>query len=280
MSIRTHQRRKTITYKRPRRAGVLLPPEARRASKYLWKGEPREQEWTWKISQKHQPQRSTDMWANHSQRLPVTQRFLNTTILLPSPLARAPAANSSCYPHSPGPGKCYGVQLGTWPHPDRSLKLQSCKTVPAAKEVPSRVKPQKFSNKAASTQDTWFWSKVAFDCGMGVGSLDFNQVQIYTLSWNPQLFMLRMNIKLSAPPNTSPLIINWQFFEILHPQENFKWVWEKKIWEDWIHATACFSLSSKSWEEGKLRESPRNERRQSPRAERVLSVLEMTENFR
>lgn len=41
---------------------------------------------------------------------------------------------------------------------------------------------------------------MAFDCGLGVGSLDFNQVQIYTLSWNPQLLMLRMSIKLSAPP--------------------------------------------------------------------------------
>lgn len=63
-----------------------------------------------KDSQKHQPQRSTDMRANHSQRLPVTQKFLNTTILLPPPLARAPAADSSCHPHSPGLGKCYGVQ--------------------------------------------------------------------------------------------------------------------------------------------------------------------------
>lgn len=73
--------------------------------------------------------------------------------------------------------------------------------MPAAKEVPSRVKSQKFSgNKAVSTRDTWFGGKVAFDCGLGVGSLEFNQVQIYTLSWNPQLLMLRMSIKLSAPP--------------------------------------------------------------------------------
>lgn len=66
---------------------------------------------------------------------------------------------------------------------------------------------------------------------MGLGSLDFNQVQIYTLSWNPQLLMLRMSVKLSAPrPPTHhlQLSINWQFFEILHPQETSNELEKKK----------------------------------------------------
>lgn len=98
--------------KRPCRVDVLLPFEACRASKYMWKGGPRGQERTRKISQKHQPQRSTDMWANHSQRLPVTQRFLNLSSHPPASfIGQSRQSRRQQLPAAqPGLGKCDGVQ--------------------------------------------------------------------------------------------------------------------------------------------------------------------------
>lgn len=57
--------------------------------------------------------------------------------------------------------------VGTWPHPDHSLKLQSFKTVPPAKEVRSTVELRNSSATRLSALETRFWGKVAFDCEEG-----------------------------------------------------------------------------------------------------------------
>lgn len=92
------------------------------------------------------------MWVNHSQRLLDDSKLFITSnssasIGQNSEPQTAPAINTA------SSWEMQWGAAGTWPHPDRSLKLQSFKTVPPAKEVLPWVGTPKFSsNKVGKSQ--------------------------------------------------------------------------------------------------------------------------------
>lgn len=101
------------------------------------------------------------MWVNHCQRL------LGESVLFQHKqffCLHGPeqwTADSTSYQHSLYVGNVTGCSWNVT-HPDRSLKLQSFKTVPLAKEVLSQDRLPKFSsNKAVGSQQSTFWGKVA-----------------------------------------------------------------------------------------------------------------------
>lgn len=103
------------------------------------------------------------MGVNHSQRLLDESMLFNTSHTSPSFGQNSEPQTAAAINTTSSWEMLWGA-AGTWPHPDRSLKLKSFKTVPPAKEVLSPVGPPKFSSnkvgksQGAASEGKWHWT--------------------------------------------------------------------------------------------------------------------------